>query len=126
MSTRSVAKGAAIEYGKDRANLAVQRQMNEVAKRTAAIPLAAGNFIAGEYDATQPGKLTDGISFTAGQTKDIPHYLGREPMGFVVVDAQGNAAYLVRLPQTDAQLKKTHIRLQENAGLAFRVKLVVF
>jgi hypothetical protein len=73
------------------------------------------------------GALTDGITFTSGQSITLQHHLGRKAIGFLVTDAQLSAASLVNITSTlSTDVQKTSIRLQHTGGSTTRVKLLVF
>lgn len=106
----------------------LQTQVNEAFGRVADTICMNGQAVFGLPDVSQPGGITDGISFTNGQSRDVPHNLGREATGFVVIDCRGYPHSLVRATQTDPLLKKTHIKLSNDASAVgtCTVKLWVF
>lgn len=107
----------------------VQRERDRIAQQFAHMPFANGIAVLGVDDSTQFRGQTDGISFTAGQAREIKHGLGRRPLGFMIINATGEAPQLYR---DDANLttglETSHLRLVRAAGAAgtSTVKLWVF
>lgn len=119
-------RGQARQFTGNHIQDALQTQQFEAFRRLSRHVLATAVPVFGEKDTSKAGGLTDGVSFTAGQTKDVFHGLGRTPIGFIVIDVQTNAQALKRVTIDDAQLSKTHIRLTHTGASTTAVKLLVF
>lgn len=121
------AKGLAREYTGSVQEDRLQTQSFEAMGRLSRMALANGVLVMGEPSTGAFKGLTDGITFTTGQTKNVFHGLGREATGFLVVDARTSAHELYRVTTgIDATLAKTYIRLTHSGASTTVVKLLVF
>ncbi len=125
--TVRVDKGVTRVHTGDFALDQIQRTRDTALLRASQQLLAAALPVFGEPDTTAFGGISDGITFTTGQTKNVFHGLGREPAGFIVIDARTSAPVLIRTTTgLDSDLKKTHIRLTHGGASTTIVKLLVF
>lgn len=97
--------------------------MNEVTGAVRRSGLGGAVLVTGLPNDT--GGISNGITFTAGQTLDIPHNLGRRAQGFIVVDATGSAPQLYRVPAQPVDREDTFMRLTHAGASSTTVKLLV-
>lgn len=124
MSTRSAASESALIYTGQRTLNDVQANANKVSAKVNANPLANAVVISGLIE---NGVVTDGVSFTPGQTRELAHGLGYRASGFVILDQRSAFAQLGRIAVT-AGLEETHIALNHYslAPATTYVKLAVW
>lgn len=103
-----------------------QQATDRGAAKVDTMPLRDHALVTGIYDPVTKN-TSDGVTFTAGQTLEVAHTLGRRVTGFIVANAELSAPELTR---DDANLtvglETTHTRLTHNGGSDTRVKLLVF
>ena len=88
------------------------RRRNEVAEKVNRLPFGGAD-----------ARTVSTVTFTAGQTQDVAHGLGRAAVGFVAVNARTSAPLLYRSTSPD---ETRFIRLTHSGGSTTLVDLVLW
>lgn len=111
------------ENSEDLASHRADGRSSEIGSAMDSSGLIGGVYVSGVAD--DEGRVSNGITFTAGQTRDIPHGMGRPARGFVVVDATGSQPLLYRTILSPADGDDRFVRLTHAGASSTTVKLLV-
>lgn len=101
----------------------IQQRQDDAAGAARSIPWLQGTLLEGLRQ--EDGSITNGIEFTTGQTRELPHGLGRASRGFLAVGASGSEPLLYQSESTQG-LEASHIKLTHAGASTTRVRVWVW
>lgn len=106
--------GAAVKLARSAqpASFDADRRRNEVAEKVNRLPFGGAD-----------ARTVANVTFTAGQTQDVAHGLGRAAVGFIGVNARTSAPLLYRSTSPD---EVSFVRLTHSGASTTLVDLVVW